>query len=187
MDGSLSRQIPSQVVVLAEDERHQRFMRYYLQRLGFRQHALRFMALPAGRGCGEQWVREQYAEAVTAYRTRSTHAKSALVVVLDADNSAVEKRVEQLKMELIQADLNPRTANEKIVHLIPRRNIETWVLSLTGSDVDEQADYKQENGIDSKLHEAAAAFWDLARSHAVPPNNGLPSLLKAIHELRRLE
>lgn len=187
MDGSLSRQIPSLVVVLAEDERHQRFARYYLQKLGFRQHAIRLLALPAGRGCGEKWVREQYADAVRAYRRRSASAKSALVVVIDADSSPVEKRIEQLRTELAQAGLDPRAPNDEIVHLIPKRNIETWVIYLMGSEVDEETDYKQENEIDSKLRDAATALFDLLRSDAPLPKNSPPSLLKAMPELKRLQ
>lgn len=48
----------SQVIVLAEDAMHQRFVLRYLERLGHSNHDVRFEPLPAGRGCGEQWVRE---------------------------------------------------------------------------------------------------------------------------------
>ena len=61
----------SQVIVLAEDQRHQRFVRRYVERLGYTIHDVRFESLPAGRGCGEQWVREHYTAAVKAYRWRS--------------------------------------------------------------------------------------------------------------------
>jgi hypothetical protein len=113
------------VVILAEDERHQKFARLYLKRLGFQPHAARLLSLPAGKRCGEQWVRERYVEAVKTYRVRAARAKSALMVIIDADLNTVKKRVEQLRLELAQTKLSARTVNEKIVHLIPKRNIET--------------------------------------------------------------
>lgn len=89
VDGSLSKH-PSEVVILAEDERHRNFVQHYLKGRGFRNDALRFEPLPVGRGCGEQWVRERYANAVKAYRQRAARAKSALVVAIDADVNEVE-------------------------------------------------------------------------------------------------
>ena len=183
----MSSRLPSQVIILAEDERHQRFATQYLQRMGVPRHALRLASLPAGKGCGEQWVRVQYAREVKTYRARAARAKSALMVVIDADADAVEKRAEQLKTELTQAGLSHRAAMEEIVHMIPKRNIETWILYLAGSDVDESSDYKQTHGIDFKLPDAVLKFFDHTRPNAVLPADCLPSLLKAIEEAKRLE
>jgi hypothetical protein len=77
---------PSQVVVLVEDERQQRFVRRYLYRVGYSTHDIRFDPLPAGRGSGAQWVLNRYTEAVMAYRSRSARAMTALVVAIDADD-----------------------------------------------------------------------------------------------------
>ena len=120
-------------------------------------------------------------------RQRATRANTALVVIIDADIFTIDKRIEQLGRELKDAGLSPRTPNEQIIYLIPRRNIETWVLYLTGSQVDEETDYKPESGIDSKLRDAAAALLDYVRSHAVPPSPCPASLLQATAELKRLQ
>ena len=125
----------SQVVVPAEDERQQRFVRSYLYRLRYTQRDIRFEALPTGRGCGEQWVRGRYAAAVRAYRARASRAKTALIVIIDADQRETEHRVSQFREALNQAQLQARAATERIAHLIPKRNIETWVLCLVGRDV----------------------------------------------------
>jgi hypothetical protein len=45
---------PSQVTVLAEDQRHQQFARRYLERLNYSRHEIVLGALPAGKGAGEQ-------------------------------------------------------------------------------------------------------------------------------------
>jgi ATPase subunit of ABC transporter with duplicated ATPase domains len=58
----------ARIVVLGEDIRHQSFVRRYLYQLDYKTHDMRFESLPGGRGCGEQWVRQRYANAVGSYR-----------------------------------------------------------------------------------------------------------------------
>jgi hypothetical protein len=176
---------PSQVVVLAEDERHQRFVRRYLKRL--RYHDVRYLDLPAGRGCGEQWVRERYGNAVAAYRARAATVDTALIVAIDADRGDVNRRLRQLQDGLNQATQDARASHEKIVHLIPRRNIETWILCLNGQSVDEEANYGNEPTVDEKIAPAAVVLFEWNRSNFVPPAHCVPSLLAAIPEVRRLE
>lgn len=185
MDGSVGR--PCRVVVLVEDARQQRFVRRYLKRLGYREHDIRLEALPGGRGSGEQWVREQFANAVGACRARSWRAETALVVAIDADNSDLNRRLYQLQHALTQAGLAPRTPGERIAHLIPKRSIETWILNLNGRDVDEDTDYSREHGIDEQITTAATNFFDWSRPNQAPPGHCVPSLRSAIDEIRRLE
>ena len=178
---------PSQVVVLAEDQRHQRLVRRYLSRLGHERHEIRFEPLPSARGCGEQWVRERYAQAVRAYRERSQRAKTALIVAIDADTGEVSRRVSQLREALDQRGLAARTDVEVIVHLIPKRNVETWILCLNDRSVDEITDYSGEGGIDGLIPRAAVTFFEWSRPNAAPPTHCVDSLLAAIPEVRRLD
>jgi hypothetical protein len=175
----------SQVIVLAEDEHHQRFVRRYLERLQYSAHEIRFESLPSGRGCGEQWVRERYAGVVRTYRWRSARAKTALVVAIDADKGDLERRLRQLQEALAQANLVPRSNDEAIVHLVPKRSIETWILCLNGRVVDEETDYRHER-VSNQIAEAARLFFDGSRPNVMPPQHWVPSLLSAIPELRRL-
>lgn len=177
----------SQIIVLAEDVRHQRFVYRYLKQLRYSDHDIRFEPLPSGRGCGEQWVRERYSSAVRAYRARSVRAKTALVVVIDADTDGPERRLRQFDAALLQADLPPRGPNESIAHLIPKRSIETWIVCLVGLPVDEYTDYRHESGIDLHIPSAAALLFSWARGNSQPPANCVPSLLSAIPEVRRLD
>ncbi len=176
----------SQVIVLAEDERHQRFVRSYLKLIGMGE-AIRNEALPSGRGSGEQWVRERYASAVKAYRWRSSRAETALVSVIDADAGDSSRRVRQLQEGLERAGLEPRTADERIVHLIPRQNIETWILNLIGHEVDEETDYRRTPEVDDLIHSAAQTLFEWTRPNAVIPAHCTSSLRSAFPELRRLE
>ncbi len=177
----------SRVIVLAEDRRHQRFVRGYLERLRYSYDDVRYEDLPSGRGCGEQWVRERYSRAVDAYRARSARARTALIVAIDADSGDVNRRGRQLQEALSQAGLTPRTDDETIVHLIPKWSIETWVLRLNGRVVEENNDYSAERSIDEQIKLAAETFFEWTRPNATRPDNCVPSLLTAIPEVRRLE
>lgn len=178
---------PSQVVVLSEDQRHQTFVRRYLGRIGYSFHDIRFEELPSGRGCGEQWVRERYARSVAAYRARQVRAHTALVVAIDADSGNIDRRVQQLRSALISAELTPRSVDEKIAHLIPKRNIETWILCLHGKNVDEETDYRNAKDVVSLIGPAAEIFFSWTRENAQIPNHSIPSLIAAILEVKRLE
>ncbi len=173
----------SHVIVLFEDARHRRLIYRYLKRLRL-ENAAHFEPPSSGRGCGEQWVRERYANSVRAFRAR--HAKTALIVAIDADTGDRNRRLRQLEHALSAAQLPPRTAEERIVHLIPKRNIETWILNLNGSVVDEETDFSRE-GVDEMVVSAANALFDWTRPNAVIPPHCVPSLRLGIEELKRLE
>ncbi len=177
---------PSWVIVLVEDERQQRFVRNYLYRRGLTRHDISFEPLPDGKGSGEQWVRRRYPNAVRAYRSRSAHAQTALVVAIDADTKEVDARQRQLEKVLAENSIPNRTPNEAIVHWIPKRNIETWILCLGGiPGVSEQQDYRNDRAVKGLIVIAAEAFFDMNSSSADLPDC-LPSLRVAITEAQRL-
>jgi hypothetical protein len=177
----------SRVVVLAEDARHQQFVRSYLNFFRDYKDNVRDADLPSGRRCGEQWVRERYANEVQEYRRRSARAQTALIVAIDADAGDLGRRLRQLHDALVQNDLPARSDQERIVHLIPKRNIETWILNLNGRNVDEDTDYSREQGIGEQIAAPASTFFDWTRPNSTPPPHRVPSLLSAIPEVRRLE
>jgi hypothetical protein len=176
---------PSQIVVLVEDQRQQRFVRKYLARKGFEGRAIRQIALPAGKGSGEQYVREKYADEVEELRRRN--ATTWLVVAIDVDILEVVTRARQLARELVDRGLPARDDNEPIFHLIPKRNIETWILCLTGHAVDEETDYRHDGRIEVNLPAATTILFAWTRRNAIPEAHCIPSLHAAIPELRRLE
>jgi len=128
----------SKIYILAEDARQQLFVRRCLYRAGYERHVIDPEVLPKGTGgAGEQWVRLRYPAAVAKFRKRATKAKTALIVVIDADTDEVIRRDRQLKEALVNGRCQD---DEAIVHLIPKRNIETWILHLNDKDVDEETD-----------------------------------------------
>ena len=176
---------PSSVIVLAEDQCHQRFIWRYLERLNYSRHEVRNEPLPSGRGSGEQWVRNRYADAVKAYRMRSARAQTALIVVIDADAHSVNERCRQLEAALELEEINPRGEQEKISHVIPKRNIETWILCLNGEHVDEECDYKGQVN-DNQIKPAALVLFEWTRPNARVGQNCIDSINRAIPEVQRL-
>ena len=178
---------PSLVIILAEDERHQQLARRYLYKLQYRRHDIRPVALPNGRGSGVQWVLQRYATEVQKYLTRAARARTALIVAIDADTGHVDKRNHQLEQALEEAGLAVRGADSAIIHLIPKRNVETWIMCLSGEHVDELTDYSQRREVDALISAAADILFEWSRPNAVPPAHCVPSLAAAIPEVRRLE
>jgi hypothetical protein len=160
---------PSRAIILAEDEAHDMFIRRYLLRLnlGLREREMYTEAFPDGRGCGEQWVRTQYARAVKEFRWRSTKSQTVLVVVIDADTGEVSRRLRQLEDGLKQASMERRHTSECIAHFVPRRNIETWILCLNGHSVNEEKDYSDRRDIE--VLTAPAAGLGPPKRHSSKP------------------
>ena len=138
----------AQVIILVEDKQQRTFVSRLLQVIGYPVHELKILPIPAGEGSGEQYVREQYPIQVKELRPRAKYMDVALVATIDGDLSTVAVRQKQLADQLEASELEPRGADEKIVHLIPRRNIETWIEYLldTTTVVDEANSYHKLKG-----------------------------------------
>jgi hypothetical protein len=135
---------PSEVIVLVEDQRHKMLIRRYLLGKGLSSHTFRFNPPYRWGGSGEQGVRQSYPGEVKALRKRQAKAQTALIVVIDADTGTVEDRLRQLADALAaqQVRATDPTA-EQIARLVPKRNVETWILCLNQTPVDEESDYKR--------------------------------------------
>ena len=177
----------SMVLLLVEDDAQKVLIRRYLVANGFGGHQIRALPMASGRGAGEQWVRKQYPQVVKEYRSRTTKAVTILIVAIDADISSVAGRARLLADSLTIEGLNPRGESEKISHLIPKRNIETWILCLTGSEVDEANDYRRDTRISAELLKPAAVkLLEWSRDVSGRPLNAVPSIITAMGELKRI-
>jgi len=131
-----------QTVILCEDLQHEVFVYRFLKQTGradVRRVTVR--RSPKGRGSGAQFVLDHFAGEVEAYRRKSQHLSLCLIVVIDADILSVEDRIRQLEESLVITGLPRRTAEERIIILVPRRNIETWIRYLDGHGFDETTSY----------------------------------------------
>ena len=184
----------SLVTILAEDQPQQRLAYQYLKRLGYSRHEIYAEELPK-KGGGERWVRLQYAHSVEVYRAQAASPRTGIVVMIDADTGPVARRSQQLNAALAQAGADARGPNEKIAHLIPKRNIETWILCLNalrpdGQSVNEEKDYKNHSAarrIGELIKLAAEELFKWSRNNAEIPQHCVDSLRAAIPEVKRLE
>ena len=178
---------PSLVIVLIEDSRQQQFVFRYLRRIGLEPHAMRFLRPTSG--SGEQWVRERFPIEVDAYRRRSARTATKLIAVIDADNLMVQERLAQLDQKLLENAVDLiRMEADQVARLVPRRNIETWILCLNGTAVDEETDYKRtRNDWAELIRPAVDALYTWSRPNAQVSHYCVPSLQHGIGELRRLD
>lgn len=174
---------PSRVIVLLEDDRHKMLVRRYLTRRGFREHEIRIQQVgPA------VCVLRRFATEVSAYRNRQARVQTALIVVIDADTGTVQQRLRQLDEALGDSGKPPvDVRTEKIARLVPKRNIETWILCLNGYDVDEETDYKGARHDWTELIRPAAGTLHEWTESEVLPTRCAESLRSGIRELKRLE
>jgi len=126
-----------QFTVLCEDMNHYLFISSYLKH----KHSIGRVHLkisPAGKGSGEQYVRDHFAKEVKAHRSKSGQ-NAALIVVTDVDTYTFDRRWRSLTKNLDK----PLSENDKIIILIPARNIETWFRYADNpEDCNETDDYK---------------------------------------------
>ena len=127
----------AQVIVLCEDKQQSVFVRRFLKRRT--NHRIRVVAAPAGEGSGEQFVRAQYPQELGALRAATVNA--VLVVMVDGDTAGSARRMTQLNESCRLSRIAPRTDADRVVLLVPERNIETWLAYLNGAAVDETSSY----------------------------------------------
>jgi hypothetical protein len=170
------------ITVICEDQLHASFARSVLYERNYSRREIRFLMSPHGRGAGEQFVRGRLPEEVRALR-RQSYQRLAVLAMTDADRLTVEQRTRQLDDTLKESGLNAREGDEPIAYVIPRRNIETWLLHLRGEQVDEETNYKGRiNG--GSCREEARRMLILCSGEA--DSTLLPSLRVACSELQRV-
>lgn len=162
-------------LVLGEDRQHQNFVYHWLRGRGVPRAKIRLLPLSAGRGAGEQHVRQQYASQVEDLRRRN-YLAAALVVVLDADVETVEAHHLELAARIA------RTPDDRVALAIPRRNIETWIRYLTAPPVDEETDYKRRERDAEACRRAGLALANLR----APPADAPDSLRRFFAEIDRV-
>lgn len=183
----------AQFIVLAEDAQAAAFVRLALLRRGANPRRIR--VLPhASTGAGDAYVLKRYADEVRAARSRNARTSTGLLVHVDADTLSVDQRHEQLAERLKGAHLPPRTNDEPVVELVPRRNIETWLHALDDAlapelarPLDERVSYPKSLEYLRGCAKAAEAFASHAKANTRPSSAAeVPSLTDGIREFQRL-
>jgi hypothetical protein len=176
---------PSLVIVLLEDDHHEMLIYRYLINCGLKRYAIRIHRSPSGQGSAESWVLKRFVEETNVYRSRQ--ARTALIVMVDADTRTVQDRLNQLDQALTDSGKQTVVETEQIARLIPKRNVETWILCLNEQAVDEETDYKRtDNNWNELIPTASETLCQWTRSQAEPPNHYVSSLRTGVRELKRL-
>jgi hypothetical protein len=172
----------SKVVLLCEDEQSACFARRFLKRQGFTSHDLREEIAPPGKGSGEQWVRERFANELTALRARRSQG---LFVLTDADVMSVGERTATFEKKCREEGIPWRVSHEPVMLIIPRRNIETWLAYLRGENIDEAIEYPK-YAAESDCREEVRALDEMCKRKSLR-QPAPPSLDAACLELKRFQ
>jgi len=176
------------IVVLAEDKQQRAFVSRLLQGLGYHPRRLRPLAPPADKSGGATFVLQKYPVEVREHRRKATYQKSLrLLVVIDADEGDVDKRLNELHARLEADGQSERGDDEGIAILVPDRNIETWIRWLRGEPVDDSTHYPKHKGREKQCADAVRRLLDLIQGGKGLPEGCPPSLIAAVKELERLK
>ncbi|MGA2705541.1 MAG: hypothetical protein ABSH35_31220 [Isosphaeraceae bacterium] len=175
------------VVILAEDQEHQNLVWHYLKHCTAykkKMGCVRKVPLPGGRGCGSQYVRQQFPGQVAACRGR--HASNLLIVITDADHLSAAEREQTLCDELTQNN-QPAIGEDPIVILVPKWQVETWVKCLLGQAVQEDDKDTDKPAVTApQVIAAASTLHDWARLNAQIGATCVDSLRSALPRWRRI-
>lgn len=183
---------PTEVIVLCEDNRTFSFTRSYLKRCGISRG---IRPIISQRGSGFTFVVKSFPAQANAYLLAKARKHTWLIAIVDADTGTVAQRIGEMDRELMQAH-EPRVRamriqNETIARLVPRRNIETWILALNYISVNETEDYKESSRFrhyewNENTPLASIAFYELTRPNVEKPEGLIASLSHAVEEMRRV-
>lgn len=129
----------AQLVLLCEDRQHEAFLRRFLEADGWHPRSFRVERNPRP-GSAEQWVRTRYPDELRKLRA-APHVAKGLIVCVDEDKRGTGSREEQLAEALTAQGMQAVSTDEKVLRVVPARNIETWIAYLDGKDVDEATSY----------------------------------------------
>ena len=181
---------PTAVVLLCEDNPTSVFLRSYLKECAIFR-GVRVNSTPSGSGF--DWVLQQYPIEVNAYRQSKARIRIWLIVTIDADTKTVVSRTNQLDSKLKQSEnarlREFRVQDENIARLVPRRNIETWLLVLTGTAADEERNYKKTKDKEEwqeLTKPASQQPYAWTRRNTQLPAHCIESLRLAVRELNHL-
>lgn len=179
------------VYVLAEDKRHQSFVRRFLKRAGVGPRQMFFAPIPEGRGSGKQRVLDQFAGQVRLCRRRNSRASTSLIAIMDADQLSLDQCLRQLGERLSKRGEDRIDAGrDRVTRAIPKWSIETWISFLVAdenhrSSVTEEGSLKrqrQEQEWENLTPGAAEIFFEWHVSPAKRPARILDSIARGLQE-----
>jgi len=174
----------SLTVLLCEDDVQERLVRSYLKECGLNTHPPYLIPRNASRevhGGNVGWVLREFPKELEACRQRhATRANTLLIVVIDADDFAVKDRRSHLQSDVQLA------GNDPVAVLDPKRHVETWIRAALGHLVNEVDDYKNPQPKKAEVRTAAKQIYGWVRDKLPAKPMGIPSLIDAMPEWRKI-
>ena len=171
------------ITLLCEDLQTDVFVRRFLKHRNFRSRDIRTRELPDGSQSGEQWVRERYPDELKAIRGRRN---AYLIVVTDADTNTTADRRAELDAACDEKQVPRRGDRDPVLVIVPRRNIETWLHYLGGTEVDEGTPYRKlKREGDCATH--ANSLYRMCHEDQRLDEGAPPSLQEACEEYGKLQ
>ena len=168
------------MVLMCEDDPQEQLVRRYLQRCGHRTLEPTLRVRNASRethGGNVDRVLSEFPRELEACRKRHvSHAKTQLIVVVDADDHSLAER---------RAQLNTNDGDPVVV-LIPKRHIETWIRSALGETVNEHDSYKHPEPKKQDIREAGQRIHGWAHDNPAPTDTCVASLRVSLPEFRKM-
>jgi hypothetical protein len=110
--------------------------------------------------------------------------KNVLVAAIDADTRTVAQRMRDFDDVCKEIGLEPRQRDERVMYVVPRRNIETWLAFLAGENVDEDHEYPRLE-FERDCQQGVERLDELCGKRDLGPGAS-PSLQAACDEYNRL-
>lgn len=174
----------SKTILLCEDDAHERLVRSYLKVCGLHTEPPYLIPRNASRavhGGNVSWVLREFPRELEACRKRhATRASTLLIVVVDADQLAVDVRRAELAAD------PPWSSADPLVVLIPKRHVEAWIRAALGQTVNEADDYKLPELLKAEFRAAARIIHGWARDNPRPGSACIPSLKTSLPEWRKI-
>lgn len=174
----------SEIVVVCEDRAHEVFVRRFLRTGWKNKKRIRVVPYPSGQGSGKAHVLASIGKEARALASRA--ARTALIVVVDADNQTVGEVHAQLDKAM-----RGRKPGQAIAYIVPKWSIDTWLACLDGVPaVNEQDKSSCKNkfrtiAVTKDIHPLVDALARSCRQNVAlssPP----PSLLAACAEFNNI-
>jgi hypothetical protein len=102
----------------------------------------RRLASPVGRGDAKKYVLESVAKEAHAIRSRA--AQGFLIVMIDADEGTVDRRLAEVDAKLRESGQETLAGGARVECWVPKRNVETWLMCLLDQLCSEEEDYKRD-------------------------------------------
>ena len=172
-----------QYFILCEDVQMDSFINAFLKCNGIICRKRYTIPIPAGKGCGEAFVRHKLPTEIKMLHSKNYNS-IVVIACADADKLSVSNREKMLVDEVKKELPKWESKKEMLLIWIPKKEIETWIAFFKESVVDEEMEFKH-SGHPVECVDEARKMYEYCRGE-VEYESILPSLSRAKDEYCRV-